>query len=85
MDPAQLLQRLSRGELRNVAFADLIRLVEALGFELDRQTGNHRIYRHPHHAARLNLQPPRREAKDYQLRQLLTHVEDYDLHLGDQR
>lgn len=32
---------------RDVRFADLCRLVEALGFRLDRQVGSHRIYVHP--------------------------------------
>jgi predicted RNA binding protein YcfA (HicA-like mRNA interferase family) len=81
VDPRDLLQRLARGELRNVRFADAQRLVEALGFELDRVRGSHHIYRHPALQQRINLQPLRGQAKPYQMRQLLELVERYDLKL----
>lgn len=41
MDNRRLLIRLARGEVRNVRFADVCRLAEALGFELRRVTGSH--------------------------------------------
>jgi predicted RNA binding protein YcfA (HicA-like mRNA interferase family) len=59
MKPKALLARLARGELANVAFSDVQRLAEALGFTLDRVAGSHHIYRHPDVTERLNLQPSR--------------------------
>lgn len=52
-------------------FADLIHLVESLGFKLVRQRGSHRIYKHPAVRGALVLQPLGKEAKDYQVRQAL--------------
>lgn len=57
MGPHELLERLVRGQLANVRFADARRLVEALGFRLDRVRGSHHIYRHPVIRQRINLQP----------------------------
>jgi predicted RNA binding protein YcfA (HicA-like mRNA interferase family) len=44
-----LLTRLRQGNTANVRFNDAQRLVEALGFELDRTRGSHHIYRHATH------------------------------------
>jgi hypothetical protein len=57
VNPAKLLRRLARGELKNVAFDDARRLVEACGFELVRVRGSHRIYVHRQISEKLNLQP----------------------------
>ena len=64
-------------------FADLQRLVVALGFRLVDIEGSYHLYEHARHrAARLNLQPVRGEAKPYQIKQLLKLVEEYDLGLN---
>jgi len=56
----RLLRRLSegavRGAVRNVAFGDLIDLVEAFGFELARVNGSHHIFTHSDIPELLNLQ-----------------------------
>ena len=39
MNRRQLLKRLSEGSLQNVAFADMIRLVEGFGFKLRERVG----------------------------------------------
>ena len=80
MRPAEFLRRLRRGERTNVRYADVERLVLALGFVLDRQPASHRIYVHPS-GARLNLQSLRGEAKPYQLKQLLRTGELFGLEL----
>lgn len=80
--PEKLLERLVAGKLRNVAFADLSRLAEALGFRLERIRGSHHIYIHHLQPVRLNLQDRHGEAKPYQIRQLLAVVEDYNLTLA---
>ncbi len=79
MKPEKLLDRLAAGSLRNVAFPDLCRLAEALGFRLDRVRGSHHIYAHQGLPVRLNLQDRKGEAKPYQIRQLLALVEEYNL------
>lgn len=84
MKPRELLERLVRGQLTNVRFADAQRLVEALGFELDRVRGSHRIYRHPTIQQRINLQPQGGQAKPYQLRQLLNVMERNALGLEEE-
>ncbi len=77
MNRRRLLARLARGEVKNVAFADLRSLAEGLGFELRRGTGSHHIYVHPDVAELLNLQEVHGQAKPYQVRQLLRLVERY--------
>lgn len=74
-----LWERLVRGDLRNVGFAEFRRLIEAFGFELRRISGSHHIYRHPHVPRPLSLQPKEREAKPYQIRQFLVMVEEFGL------
>jgi predicted RNA binding protein YcfA (HicA-like mRNA interferase family) len=81
VNPARLLARLLAGRLANVGFSDLLRLVEALGFELSRVSGSHRVYSHPDVVELLCLQPDRGEAKPYQVRQLLALVQGYNLKL----
>jgi predicted RNA binding protein YcfA (HicA-like mRNA interferase family) len=83
MKPAELLKRLADGQLANVRFTDAQRLAEALGFELDRVSGSHHIYRHAAARLRLNLQARGGQAKPYQLRQLLELVERNALRLEE--
>ena len=83
MKPRELLDRASRGDVRNVRFTDLQRLVEALGFELDRVRGSHHTYRHPGVSAILSLQPQGGQAKPYQVRQVLAVVARYALAVED--
>ena len=83
MDPRRLLARVARGDLANVSFADLRRLVEALGFELRRTSGSHHVFVHPDVRELLNLQEVRGQAKPYQIRQFLRLVERYALRLED--
>ena len=68
---------------RNLRFEDVCRLAEGFGFYRDRISGSHHIYRHPR-GLMLNLQPDRNHrAKSYQVRQLLTLVEEHGLTLND--
>ncbi len=84
MNLRRFLQRLSISQT-NVRFADLIRLVRALGFVLDRTRGSHQIWIHTRHRdAVLNLQPDRGQAKPYQVKQLLKLVEEYNLRLDEE-
>ena len=79
MKPRKLLERLQGGAYQNVAFKDLVGLVEAFGFRMDRIEGSHRIYVHPHATRPLNLLPIQGKAKAYQVRQFLKMIEEFAL------
>lgn len=85
MRAERLLVRLRAGDLANVDFGDFERLLEALGFELRRVRGSHRVYAHPALPGALSIQPRGGQAKPFQVRQLLRWVERYNLELGNER
>ena len=84
MKPRKLLARITFRQT-NVRFRDLVRLAEARGFVKDRQSStSHQIFKHSRFPdARLNLQPVGGEAKPYQIKQLLSLVEEYNLTLDE--
>jgi HicA-like toxin of HicAB toxin-antitoxin system len=82
MRPAKTWEHIIAGG-RDVRFRDFERLVVAFGFEFDRQSGSHRIYRHSGLRLRMNIQPERGRAKLYQIRQLLDLVETHGLRLEE--
>lgn len=84
MNPRRLLRRVASGSLKNVAFEDMRRLVEAFGFELKRVSGSHHIFAHPDVPELVNLQEVDGEAKPYQIRQFLRLVERYALTMEEQ-
>jgi len=81
MNRKKLLGRLSRGELRNVGFSDMVNLVQSFGFSLDRIHGSHHVFKHPSIVEMLNLQEVNGEAKPYQIRQFIRIVERHNLRL----
>lgn len=83
MDPRRLLARLARGDVANVSFSDMRRLVELFGFVLWRTSGSHHVFVHPEVRELLNLQEVRGQAKPYQIRQFLRLVERYALRMED--
>lgn len=83
MNSRALLRRLARGDLANVRFSDLRRLLGDLGFERLRVRGSHEIYSHPSISEMVNLQEIKGQVKPYQLRQLLRLIERYDLRLEE--
>lgn len=84
MNRRRLLRRLTQGAVNNVAFDDMVNLVEGFGFQLVRITGSHHLFTHPDIAKLINLQSVRGEAKPYQIRQLLRLVERYNIKLEDE-
>ena len=68
----------------NVAFDDMVSLVEGFGFKLVRRQGSHHIFSHPTIAELINLQERSGQAKPYQIRQFLKLAERYNLHLEDE-
>ena len=83
--PRDLLDRAAGGQVNNVRFADLRRLLEAAGFQLDGVGGSHHLYRHPDLRQKVNLQPLGRQAKPYQVRQVVDLLERYSLQVDNDR
>ncbi|NNL69477.1 MAG: type II toxin-antitoxin system HicA family toxin [Acidimicrobiia bacterium] len=79
MKPRRLLRRLQEAENANVRFSDLVRLMEACGFELKRTRGSHHVFAHPELTVILNLQEVRGQAKPYQVRQVARTIIDHGL------
>lgn len=74
----------ARNNPADVRFADFIRLAEAFGFVFIRQSGSHRIHRHPNVRERLNIQPRKDgKAKPVQVREFFGLIDDYGLSLED--
>lgn len=69
--------------MRNVAFGNIIKLVESLGFEMARVSGSHHIFIHPQIQELINLQEVKGQVKPYQIRQVLRLIERYNLKLED--
>ena len=71
---------------KGLRFAEALALAEAFGFLPAGGAGSHHAYTHPDDPrARLNIQADKnRLAKAYQVRQLLTAVEEHGLQLEDE-
>jgi predicted RNA binding protein YcfA (HicA-like mRNA interferase family) len=82
MSRAQKLLAVVRNNPRGVRFSDLCRLVQSLGFVLDRVQGSHHVYVHPGRPdlAIVNLQEGKNgQAKVYQVEQVLNLVDAHEL------
>lgn len=85
MNRRQLLARLLDGSLNNLAFADMVNLVEGFGFRLRRTSASHHIFVREGIPELINLQDARGQAKPYQIRQFLRLVEKHNLKLEEER
>jgi hypothetical protein len=83
MNRKKLLARLSRGQLGNVGFSDMVGLAKGFGFELARIRGSHHVFQHPSVPEMFNLQEVNGEANPYQVRQFIRIVERHNLRLED--
>jgi predicted RNA binding protein YcfA (HicA-like mRNA interferase family) len=81
MNAHKILSRVQRSP-SGVRFAELATLLEALGFHLDRIKGSHHIFKHAGITEIVNIQDVHGQAKPYQVRQVLTLIEKYDLRIG---
>ena len=79
----RLLDRLLSGS-RTIRFADAVACAEAFGLRLARIKGSHHIFVHPDVPELANLQSVAGKAKPYQVRQLLTIIERYNLHMREE-
>jgi predicted RNA binding protein YcfA (HicA-like mRNA interferase family) len=77
---AKLYEQL-RNNRRRLTFAEYIRLVEAFGFRHYRTNGSHQIYIREDIPEQVNAQPKGKDAKHYQVRQLVDIIEKYNLTL----
>ncbi len=85
MRASRLLVTLASGAAANVEFSDALRLAEALGFEELRISGSHHVLARRGIPEQLDLQDRRGQAKPYQLRQLMSLVQRYDLKIEEDR
>ena len=83
VNPRRLQKKLERGDHANVRFGDLTRLLEALGFRLNRVRGSHHVYTHPDIPEILNLQNVRGQAKPYQVRQVARTMTEHQMCIED--
>ena len=83
MNRKKLLRRLVRGTLQNVAFRDMVSLIQGFGFRLVRTHGSHQIFAHPDISELINVQDVGGQAKPYQIRQFLRLVERHNLKLEE--
>lgn len=81
--PHKLYAQLLQSANRSISFRDFEALLAAFGFEHARTTGSHRQYVHPAIPRPFPVQPGSKDAKRYQVRELLELVEQYGLKLGE--
>jgi len=73
----KLLER-ARNSPSGITFDELCRLADKHGFIFRRQSGSHKIYKHPLHRAMMNFQPDQNGmAKTYQVKQLLDFIDNH--------
>lgn len=82
MNKSKLFKRILSGS-GNIRFDDLVTVVEAFGFRLSRVSGSHHIFTHHAIPELLNLQDRKGKAKEYQIRQFLALMEEYNLTMED--
>ena len=83
MNKRKLLKKLLAGS-KNIRFGDLVALVEAFGFHLERVRGSHHVFEHPSVPEIVNLQNRKGNAVPYQVKQFLELIEQHNLQLGDE-
>ena len=82
MNPRKTLEKILAGS-KNIAFHDMVSLVQAFGFTLKRVKGSHHIFHHPDIQEIVNLQEEKGQAIPYQVLQVLKLVDRHGLSLGD--
>jgi len=63
----------------SLKFREARALAEGVGFRLDRTRGSHHIFIHDSSKILLNLQNVKGQAKPYQVRQLVTLIQEHNL------
>ena len=83
MNSRRLFARVLRGEVGNVAFADLAQLLVDLGFHERSGRGSHRIFTDAGVFEIVNLQVENGDAKRYQVRQVAGLIRRYNFELKE--
>jgi len=71
----KLLEKAKRNPA-GLKFRELCGLAVCHGWEEDRQKGSHVVYKHPTARRAISFQDDKGMAKEYQVRQLLTAIEE---------
>ncbi len=66
---------------KGVSFSELQGLAEAAGFALKRTKGSHHVYSKPGVVEIIDLQAAGKDAKTYQVRQVLDLIEKYGIEI----
>lgn len=82
MKTEKILLKLINGS-KNIKFDDIVKLLYAYGFTLERINGSHHIFKKESIKRIINIQNVKGEVKPYQLNQLLNIIEKYDLQIED--
>jgi predicted RNA binding protein YcfA (HicA-like mRNA interferase family) len=77
----KLYERLLANPRATISFRDFEKLLTAFGFEHARTTGSHRQYVHRKLSRPLPVQPTSKDAKAYQVREVLELVEEHGLYI----
>jgi len=75
--PRSILEA-ARANPVGVRFKELVKLILAMGYRFDHQTGSHAIYERLGFPS-LNIQPIKSMAKDYQVRRVIKVIDEYGI------
>jgi len=78
----KLLAKLQNSSI-NVRYSDFVALIKSFGFKRTRGEGSHEIFKHTGVAEIVNIQNDNGKAKPYQVKQLLSLIEKYNLNLEE--
>ncbi len=81
--PAKLHGQLIVNPRTIITFRDFERLIVAFGFRHVRTTGSHKLYVHPAISRPYPVQPTGKDAKPYQVRELLELIELHGLQIKE--
>ncbi len=78
----KILNKILAGS-KNIRFDDFVLLLEGYGFVLERMRGSHFVFSHSKLQRAFPVQSEKGKAKIYQIRQLISLVEQFNLKLID--
>lgn len=81
--PSKLYASLLANPRQLISFRDFETLLRAAGFELKRERGSHKSYRHPRVPEVLTVQPDGKDAPRYQVRKFLDMMRRHALEVED--
>ena len=82
MNKKQQLFNAAKANPRNVRFQDLEKLAIYVGFRFSREKGSHKLYKRlddPRHTMNFQRAKKKSMAKEYQVKNLISFIEDHNL------